>query len=299
MDHMIKDCPLLKEEQRKNSKKQQELESKAFKKTIKATRGETSNDESEGGDGENNMVLMSKNDIELDNDSSEENKVELEIGLVPSSTYQVSAAAQNEGTLLKTDSLNVPSESRKELRNSGGTNSEIVGAPNTTPIPPMSTPLDIPSSPPHIFNVPPLASMPPPNDGEIGSFMVSSTAGSSDSSMKTAHSSISPEDESAIGPSSPQKEVDLSSLIVDIRGRYVLPNLAPLSSSPNWSSWSPFSLDPKNVTVIVGSSPKYDSADDLVPLADLKKGAQKWVRSTKGHISASNVPCISGPTSHT
>ncbi|MCE3050253.1 hypothetical protein HAX54_046753, partial [Datura stramonium] len=40
MDHLIKDCPLLKEEQRKNSKRQQQLASKAFKKAMKATWGE-------------------------------------------------------------------------------------------------------------------------------------------------------------------------------------------------------------------------------------------------------------------
>ncbi|MCD9643039.1 hypothetical protein HAX54_030143 [Datura stramonium] len=55
-----------------------------------------------------------------------ENEEELEIGLVPSLTNQVSATAQNEGTLLEIDSLNVPSEPRQELKNSGGTIPEIV-----------------------------------------------------------------------------------------------------------------------------------------------------------------------------
>ncbi|MCD7448965.1 hypothetical protein HAX54_047790 [Datura stramonium] len=71
MDHMIKDCPLLKEEQRKNSKKQQELASKAFKNAMKATWGETSDEESEGEDGEGNLALMAKSDTDSDNDSSE------------------------------------------------------------------------------------------------------------------------------------------------------------------------------------------------------------------------------------
>ncbi|MCD7455698.1 hypothetical protein HAX54_029174 [Datura stramonium] len=85
--------------------------------------------------------------------------------------------------------------------------------------------------------------------------MASSTDGSSNSSMETAHSSLSHEDELVTGPSYPQKEVDLSSLISDIQGR----------------------------------------ADDLVPLADLKKSVRKWVRLAKGHIFASKVPYVSGP----
>ncbi|MCD9643659.1 hypothetical protein HAX54_031291, partial [Datura stramonium] len=48
------------EEQRKNSKKQQQLESKAFKKAMKATWGETSNEELEGEYGENNLSLVAK-----------------------------------------------------------------------------------------------------------------------------------------------------------------------------------------------------------------------------------------------
>ncbi|MCD9644858.1 hypothetical protein HAX54_033371 [Datura stramonium] len=72
MDHLIKDCPLLKEEQRKNSKRQQQLASKAFKKAMKATWGETSDEESEGEDGENdNLTLMAKSGTDSDNDSTE------------------------------------------------------------------------------------------------------------------------------------------------------------------------------------------------------------------------------------
>ncbi|MCD7447361.1 hypothetical protein HAX54_027838, partial [Datura stramonium] len=55
MDHMIKDYPILKEEQRRNSKKQQESTSKAFKKAMKAAWGETSDEESEREDGESNL----------------------------------------------------------------------------------------------------------------------------------------------------------------------------------------------------------------------------------------------------
>ncbi|MCD7460084.1 hypothetical protein HAX54_042817 [Datura stramonium] len=71
---------------------------------MKATWGETSDEESkEEEDGESNLSLMAKSDTDSDNDSSE-----------------VSAIAQNEGTLLETGSLNVPSEPRQELKNSGG-----------------------------------------------------------------------------------------------------------------------------------------------------------------------------------
>ncbi|MCD9644784.1 hypothetical protein HAX54_033219 [Datura stramonium] len=128
MDHLIKDCPLLKKEQRRNSKQQQQLASKAFNKAMKATWGETSDEESEVEDGDNdNLSLMAKSDTDSDSDSSEENKDEQhEIGLVPSSVEQVSAPALNEGTLLETDSSNVPSEPRQELENSGGTIPETV-----------------------------------------------------------------------------------------------------------------------------------------------------------------------------
>ncbi|MCD7446846.1 hypothetical protein HAX54_017908, partial [Datura stramonium] len=57
MDHLIKDCPLLKEEQRKNSKKQHQLASKAFRKAMKATWRETSDEESEGEDVENDNLV--------------------------------------------------------------------------------------------------------------------------------------------------------------------------------------------------------------------------------------------------
>ncbi|MCE3052236.1 hypothetical protein HAX54_051946, partial [Datura stramonium] len=55
-----------------------------------------------------------------------ENEAEHEIGLVHSSTEQVSTPALNEGTVLKTDSLNIPSKTENELKNSGGTIPETV-----------------------------------------------------------------------------------------------------------------------------------------------------------------------------
>ncbi|MCD7458035.1 hypothetical protein HAX54_036968 [Datura stramonium] len=61
------------EEQRKTSKRQQQLASKAFKKSMKATWGETFDEELEGEDGENdNLALMDKSNTDSDNDSSEE-----------------------------------------------------------------------------------------------------------------------------------------------------------------------------------------------------------------------------------
>ncbi|MCD9640533.1 hypothetical protein HAX54_025887 [Datura stramonium] len=56
----------------KNSKKQQQLASKAFKKAMKVTWGETSDEESKVEDGGNdNLALMAKSDTDSDNDSSE------------------------------------------------------------------------------------------------------------------------------------------------------------------------------------------------------------------------------------
>ncbi|MCD7472957.1 hypothetical protein HAX54_014395 [Datura stramonium] len=154
---------------------------------MKATCEETSDEESEGEDGEINLTLMAKSDTDSDSNSSREKiesknaiktlnteiskleetvfvqktenskaevrrnnkkgyldnscsrhmtgKIDLqenedeqhEIGLVPSSTKQVSTPSLNEGTLLETDSLNVPSESRQELKISRGTIPETVG----------------------------------------------------------------------------------------------------------------------------------------------------------------------------
>ncbi|MCD7465415.1 hypothetical protein HAX54_001252 [Datura stramonium] len=77
---------------------------------MKATWGETSNEELEGEDGENeNLALMAKSNTGLDSDPTE-----------------VSALALNEGTVLETDSVNVPLEPGKELKNSGGTIPETV-----------------------------------------------------------------------------------------------------------------------------------------------------------------------------
>ncbi|MCD7450589.1 hypothetical protein HAX54_007385 [Datura stramonium] len=60
------------EEQRRNSKRQQQPASKAFKKAMKATWGETSDEESEVEYGDNeNLALMAKSDTDSDNDSSE------------------------------------------------------------------------------------------------------------------------------------------------------------------------------------------------------------------------------------
>ncbi|MCD7455551.1 hypothetical protein HAX54_028639, partial [Datura stramonium] len=59
---------------KKNSKRQQKLASKAFKKDMKATWGETSDKKSEGEDGENdNLALMAKRDTDKDtySDSTE------------------------------------------------------------------------------------------------------------------------------------------------------------------------------------------------------------------------------------
>ncbi|MCE2055736.1 hypothetical protein HAX54_043315 [Datura stramonium] len=72
MDHLINDYPLLKEEHRRNSRKQQQLASKAFKKAMKATWSETSYAKSEREDGENdNLALMDRSDTDSERDSTE------------------------------------------------------------------------------------------------------------------------------------------------------------------------------------------------------------------------------------
>ncbi|MCD7467222.1 hypothetical protein HAX54_004542 [Datura stramonium] len=145
--------------------------------------------------------------------------------------------------------------------------SPSIKPPSTAPPAPMNTSSDIPQSQPNIPDVPLLASLPPPVEGEVGSLMASLTGGSS-YSMEIAPSppSLSPEDELTTGPSSPHVEVDLPSLIANIRGRYVLPDLAPVSLTLNRASRSPTSFDPENMTVLARSSSEFDNADELVPL---------------------------------
>ncbi|MCD7459724.1 hypothetical protein HAX54_041748, partial [Datura stramonium] len=164
----------------------------------------------------------------------------------------------------------------------------------TPPTPPMSSSPNKPSSPSTILDVSPLASLPPPTEGEVGSLIALPSGGSSGSSMEIAHSFLSPEDESETGPISPHTEVDLPSLVADIQGMYISQDPVPSSPSPNRSSRSPTGSDPEDVTPITGSMSEFESADDLVPLVDLKTGARKRVCSAKGHTSASKVPCVSG-----
>ncbi|MCE3216251.1 hypothetical protein HAX54_005741 [Datura stramonium] len=119
----------------------------------------------------------------------------------------------------------------------------------------------------------------------------------------TSHHREYNQGESETSPSSPQIEVDLPSLIADLRGRYVVQDLVPLPFSPNQSSWSPSGSDSipttEDLTSIVDSMSESESVDDLVPLAALKKGDLKRLRSANLHTSTSKVPCVSGPTSRT
>ncbi|MCD7450120.1 hypothetical protein HAX54_003538, partial [Datura stramonium] len=69
---------------------------------------------------------MARRDSDLDSESLEESENEHEIGIIQSSTEKVSAPALTEGTVMETDSLNVPSKSGQELENSGGTITETV-----------------------------------------------------------------------------------------------------------------------------------------------------------------------------
>ncbi|MCD7457298.1 hypothetical protein HAX54_034797 [Datura stramonium] len=73
-----KESPKIKEEQRRNSKKRQQIASRAFKKAMKATWGETSNEESEGKEVENdNLDLMVRSNSDSSGESSEVNLSDL------------------------------------------------------------------------------------------------------------------------------------------------------------------------------------------------------------------------------
>ncbi|MCD7461626.1 hypothetical protein HAX54_046698 [Datura stramonium] len=58
----------------------------------------------------------SSSEIIINDQDLQENEEELEIGLVSSSTKQVSGTSPNEEMILETDSLNVPSKPRQELK---------------------------------------------------------------------------------------------------------------------------------------------------------------------------------------
>ncbi|MCD7448507.1 hypothetical protein HAX54_043017 [Datura stramonium] len=204
---------------------------------MKATWGETSDEESEVEDGDNEIqALMAKSDTDSDNDS-----------------FEVSAPVLDEGTLLETDSSNVPLEPRQELENSGGTILEAVvsaeegtgegTSSDSVPETQNDNPKELflrpwkhqrslgthvasretmsASSPPHILDIPPRASLPPPNEGILRLLPTSPSVGSPRSSMKTVPMSLSSEEGSDGSPShSSPKAIKLSSLLADIQIRY-------------------------------------------------------------------------------
>ncbi|MCD7470584.1 hypothetical protein HAX54_010559 [Datura stramonium] len=99
----------------------------------------------------------------------------------------------------------------------------------------MSSSTDKPSSPPSIPDVPPLSSISPPNEGQLGSLATSPSVASPGYSMKTAPTSLSPEVGSDGSPSHfSLVEIELSSLLTDIRSRYdVQEPKSPYPSLPN------------------------------------------------------------------
>ncbi|MCD7455211.1 hypothetical protein HAX54_027423 [Datura stramonium] len=231
---------------------------------MKATWGETFNEESEveGGDNDN-LALMAKSDTDSDSDSSDGNEDEQhEIVLVPSLAEQVSAPTLNEGMLLEIDSSNVPSEPR-----TSGTHVALQGM--------QSGEFD--------------RSVMPPN-------------GSPDSSMATAPTSLSPDEGSAGSPSySSPAFVDLSTLLADIRGRYTSQGAALSASSPTKSglAGSDFDLIESAKSPAPMSLSDSGSSDDSMPLAELKKRARKQLLFRYSQVYASKIPCVAGPASHT
>ncbi|MCD7469010.1 hypothetical protein HAX54_007625 [Datura stramonium] len=82
----------------------------------------------------------------------------------------------------------------------------------------MASSIDKPSSPPHMPDIPPLTSLPPPNEGLLGSLPTSPSVASSGSSMETAPTSLSLEEGSDGTPNHSSLEaIELSSLLANIR----------------------------------------------------------------------------------
>ncbi|MCE5165743.1 hypothetical protein HAX54_011988 [Datura stramonium] len=140
----------------------------------------------------------------------------------------------------------------------------------------MASSTDKPSSPPHIPNIPTLASVPPPNEGLLRSLPTLPSVASPGSSMETAPMSLSSEEGSDGSLShSSSVEIEFSSLLTDIRGRYDGQELHPPSHSFPKTPLSP--TDSATPPVDEGAPPvdislsEYESLDDSVPLASLKK----------------------------
>ncbi|MCD7458790.1 hypothetical protein HAX54_039169 [Datura stramonium] len=191
---------------------------------MKSTSGETSDEESEGEDIENgNFALMARS--YSNSDALHESKDEHEIGIAESSTGKVSAPALTNGTVMETDSLNVPLETGQELKNSRETNpetmiqlgtylraardkvSELYPTSTMSNPSPSSTSLHVPSAPPPSS---PDKTSPVPEEKPI--------LGSPNSSIVTALMSPSPRSPSIDIPNSTSTlQIDLPSLIADIR----------------------------------------------------------------------------------
>ncbi|MCD9559300.1 hypothetical protein HAX54_017174 [Datura stramonium] len=162
MNHMIKDCPLLKKNKGGAQKSNNKWLQNHFKKAMKATWDETSDEESEDEKGtltdenrklegtvsslkakiskmegivyslkvENNKlegtVSFLKAEILNIKKAQTESEDDPEIDHNQFSIDKVSTLAQTEGTFKETDSLNVPSEPNHEQESLGGTNPETV-----------------------------------------------------------------------------------------------------------------------------------------------------------------------------
>ncbi|MCE5165744.1 hypothetical protein HAX54_011989, partial [Datura stramonium] len=140
----------------------------------------------------------------------------------------------------------------------------------------MASSTDKPSSPPHIPDIPPLSSLPSPNEGLLRSLPMLPSVASPGSSMETAPTSLSPEEVSYGSPSlSSSVEIEFSSLLTDIRGRYDGQELHPPSHSLPKTPLSP--AESATPPVDDGAPPvdisllEYESLDDSVPLASLQK----------------------------
>ncbi|MCE0481557.1 hypothetical protein HAX54_039380 [Datura stramonium] len=167
----------------------------------------------------------------------------------------------------------------------------------------MASSTDKPSSPPHISDISPLSSLPPPNEGILRSLPMFPSVASLGSSMKTSPTSLSPEEGSDGSPSHSSPEaIELSSLLDDIRSHYTTqepdsPSLPKTPSSPTDSA----SLSPdvgENLIDITMS--ESESLDDSVPLASLKRGARTRLRRSTGvPTSGSKFSCVSSISSCT
>ncbi|MCD9644785.1 hypothetical protein HAX54_033220 [Datura stramonium] len=140
----------------------------------------------------------------------------------------------------------------------------------------MDSSTDKPSSPPHMPDIPPLASLTPPNEGILGSLLTLPSVASSGSSMETAQR-----------PSHLRKG-PMEALVI--------PHQRPSNFPPCWPILGVVTLS----NPILPPCPRLFRVRPTLLFSIQMSGARKRLRRSTGvRTSGSKFPCVSGPASRT